>query len=74
MSKILMEDLICTAYTYIEFDKSFLKYKNNNRNLGYTEEDLKSNWVEVIAAYSTVSEYMADGSIKQAQALVMGEF
>lgn len=68
-----MENLICNAYTVLEFNFSFEKYLNDNRDM-LDEEEHEENWNVCLEAYETVSQYMTDDAIKQAQALVMGEF
>lgn len=68
-----MENLICNAYTVLEFNFSFEKYLNDNRDM-LDEEEHEENWNVCLEAYETVCQYMTDDAIKQAQALVMGEF
>lgn len=65
-----MENLICNAYAYIEYQGSYAIYRradNESRSL----EQLKQDWATIEDAYNKVSEYMPDKAIAQAQQLVM---
>ena len=68
-----MENLICSAYTYLEFNKDYNLYLEEYSRYGYTSEDNKNGWEDVRASYVKVSEYMSDEAITQAQELVIQE-
>ena len=71
-----MENVICSAYTYLEFEKDFNKYQEDRiiYKQGYTKEELKANWQDVLNSYEKVSFYMSDAAIIEAQQLVINEF
>lgn len=65
--------LICSAFTFIQVKGSFEVY------CGLDKDDLniltlKQHWDKVVSDYETVSEYMNDEAITQAQSLVIHEF
>lgn len=70
-----MENLICSAYTYIEFGGDFEEYKNDPYNLkdGASIEALVIHWKQVCEDYEHLSEYMSDDAIRQAQQFVINE-
>ena len=71
-----MITLICNAYTYLEFNKSFNKYYNISSSREFeSNKEARAHWDNnIVTAYITVSEYMKPAAIKQAQELIMGEF
>ena len=71
-----MITLICNAYTYLEFSKSFNKYYNILPSDEFdTPMEAFDHWNDnIVADYNTVSEYMKPAAIKQAHKLIMGEF
>lgn len=71
-----LENLICSAFTYLEFDKNFDKYYQDNSNWkdDLRDIDIKSNWDTAKCDYELLSRYMDDRSIKQAQRLIIELF
>lgn len=71
-----MISLICNAYTYLEFNKSFNKYYNCMPSGEFdSKEQAREHWINnIVKDYLVVSEYMKPVAIKQAQKLIMGEF
>jgi len=66
-----MENLICNAYTYIEFSGNYSLYEKENSKYESDVVYLLECWNKVVADYETVSQYMGDSAIMQAQKLVM---
>ncbi len=71
-----MISLICNAYTYLEFNKSFYKYYDCMQQGEFESELLaREHWDNnIVKDYLLVSEYMKPAAIKQAQKFIMGEF
>ena len=71
-----MENLICSAHTYLEFKKNFNEYQKDRLVIqqGLTVKELKAHWQDVIKSYEKVSFYMSDSAIIEAQQLVINEF
>lgn len=71
-----MENLICNAYTFLEFNGTLEEYLNDSF-IGRDPIPLqqkKINWLQIVDDYMKVSQYLNDEAIKQAHNLVMNEF
>lgn len=68
---MLLEDLICNVYTYIECSQDFDIYNRMHKD-STTIENLKA-WDDIESAYKEVSGYMTDESIAQIQSYVIHE-
>lgn len=67
-----MEDLICNAYAYLEF-KTFDRYRSVDVGDRNNDQILK-DWLLILNNYNTVSKFMSDKAIEQAQKLVLNVF
>lgn len=68
-----LENLICNAYTFIEFGKSFDNYYNASFNGELSEEEAKARWESVKSDYKEVFHYMSDNSLMEVQQFVIME-
>ncbi len=67
-----LEDLVCNAYAYLEFDCDFDKYYNEqDQALGYKQ--CVSNWKACKADYRKLNEYMGDHAIAEMWEFVIQE-
>lgn len=67
-----MENDICLAYTFIEFNKNFDTYYNQSSKYeDQTERAAKARWRDIKIIYKKMSKFMSDESIIQAQKAVM---
>lgn len=69
-----LENLICNAYTFIEFGKSFDNYYNDSLACcDLSEKEAKTRWESVKSDYKEVSHYMSDKSLKEVQQFIIKE-
>ena len=71
-----MQDLIASAYTYLEFKGDFENYVNDSYNVQdcLSDRQYQDNWTKVCQDYKIVSSYMSDKSLKECFSLVINEF
>jgi len=71
-----LEDLIASAYTFLEFGKSFANYQSDLINLqdGLTREQLRGDWDMIRADYNLVKKYMTDTALQHAYSLVKDHY
>ena len=67
-----MENLVCNAYAYIEYKKSFDNFYDGDRD-NLSLEILKGYWRDIKKDYYALSAYMTDEAITQAQKFVIEE-
>ncbi|MCP5076910.1 MAG: hypothetical protein GY951_02480 [Psychromonas sp.] len=67
-----LENKICNAFTYIEFDHSFDNYEQADTE-GRGVMKLLAHWATVKEDYEDLSDYMSDQTITKMQAYVIAE-
>lgn len=65
------DDIICNAYTFIEFRGLFKAYSEDPRN--QREDDLIHAWDVVVEDYKSLSKHMTTEAIRQAHSYIMEE-
>ena len=71
-----LENIICNAYTVIEYDFSFEKYYNTpcNNNEFETKQDAWKWWETLEKDYKIVSGFLTDNTIIEMQQFIISEF